>query len=160
MRRLKQAGFIISPKSELRLSKRLVFMGKLPDTLRKTVTNQLASTLRMWIRGVGAGTMSAVDRTHMLGRIQWVLSPATLSCFLAGTYCTLHNGTGGSTLGLIRSIGTALLFTLAPQSFRQQLAAASAVYLVKAAPPIAGNPHLTLGIVGPKGCYRFRWCPT
>ena len=40
VRKLKKAGFIISRKSELRPTKKLVFVGKLLNTLRKTVKNQ------------------------------------------------------------------------------------------------------------------------
>ena len=62
VRELKRAGFIIGRKSELRPTKKTLFVGKLLNTLRKTITNQpsvLAGAFRMWLRGVGAGKMSA-----------------------------------------------------------------------------------------------------
>jgi|Transcript_15719 hypothetical protein len=86
VRQLKQAGFIISVKSELRPTKRLVFVGKLLDSLRKTVANQpavLARAFRMWLRGVGTGLLSAAELLRLLGRLQWLARPSSLSCFLS-----------------------------------------------------------------------------
>ena len=87
VRKLKEAGFISSVKRELRPTKRLVFVGKLLDSLRKTVANQpavLAGAFRMWLRGVGIGLLSAAKLLRLLGRLQWLARPSSLSCFLSG----------------------------------------------------------------------------
>ena len=117
IQKLKRAGFIISVKSELRPTKKLGFVGKLLDTLCKTITNQpavLAGAFRMWLRGVGTGTMSGSNLLRLLGRIQWLARPGSFSCFLSGAYQAAYSGTGRFTRGLMRAIGTALLFSLFP----------------------------------------------
>ena len=160
----KQAGFIINVKSELRPTKRLGFVGKLLNTLRKTITNQpavLARAFRMWLRGVGVGTgtMSGSDLLRLMGRIQWLARPGTLSSFLSGAYQAAYSGTGRFTRGLIRATGTAPMFALFPQSYRRTPAASGVTYFADAAPPCSTCPFFTVGIVGPKGCYRSRRCP-
>ena len=162
VRKLRQAGFLISVKSELRPTKRLVWVGKLLDTLRKRVENQsavLAGAFRMWLRGVGTGLMSAADLSRLLGRIPWLARPGSLSCFLAGAYRCVYAGTGLFTRGLVRSLGTALLFCLVPQSFKKQPASVGRVFFVDVAPPLVGSKCFTVGIVSNKGCLRTRRCP-
>ena len=85
--------------------------------------------------------------------------PASVSCCLAGAYRAMYAGNGRFTRGLIRSIGTALLFSLVPQQFKTSPSSAARVFFVDAAPPLVRGGRFTIGIVGRKGCYRNRRCP-
>ena len=162
VRKLRQAGFIISPKSELAPSKRLVFVGKFLDSVRKSMQNQpavLAAAFRMWLRGVGTGLMCAADLLRFLGRVQWLSKPASLSYFLAGAYQAAYKGSSRFTRGLICSTATALLFCTAPQSYAYRAPRSAPTFFADAVPPRQGTCRFTVGIVGPKGCYRARRCP-
>ena len=115
--KLRQAGFIISVKSETRPTKRIGFVGKWFDTLRKYIQNQpavLAGAFRMWIRAVGTGKIAAPALLCLLGCMQWLIRLASLSYFLAGAYGSAYSGENIFTRGLIRSTATALVFSLVP----------------------------------------------
>ena len=160
--KLRQAGFPISVKGETRPTKRIGFVGKGFDTLRKYIQNQpavLAGAFRMWIRAVGTGKIAASDLMRLLGRMQWLIRPPSLSCFLAGAYRSASSGEDRFTRGLIRSTATALVFSLVPQSCKSRLAQDGRVYFADAAPPSGHCARHTTGVVGPKGCYRSRRCP-
>ena len=160
--KLRQAGFILSVKSETRPTKRIGFVGKWFHTLRKYIQNQpalLARAFRMWIRVVGTGKIAASDLMRLLGRMQWLIRPASLSCFLAGAYRSAYSGEDRFTRGLIRSTTTALVFSMVPQSCKSKPAQDGRVYFGDAAPPSAHCARHTIGVVGPKGCYRLRRCP-
>ena len=86
---LRKAGFIISSKSETRPTKKIAFVRKQFDTLCKCIQNQptvLAGAFGMWIRVVGTSKISSSDLMRMLGRIQWLARPASLTCFLSRAY--------------------------------------------------------------------------
>ena len=160
--KLRQAGFIISVKSETHPTKRIGFVGKWFDTLRKYIQNQpavLAGAFRIWIRAVGTGKITASDLMRLLGRMQWLIRLASLSCFLAGAYRSAYSGENTFARGLIRSTRTALVFSLVPQSCKSRPAQDGRVYFADAAPPTSNCARHTIGVVGPKGCYRSRRCP-
>ena len=163
MKKLREAGFIIGIKSETRPTKRIGFVGKWFDTLRKHIQNQpavLAGAFRMWIRGVGTSKICASDLMRLLGRMPWLIRPASFSCFLSGAYKAAYSGEGRFTRGLVRATTTALLFSLVPQSYAARPAIDGRVYFADAAPPTAPCTLHTMGVVGPKGCYRSRRCPS
>ena len=87
---LRDAGFIISPKTELEPSTCITFLGKRLDSVRRSVSNSvdmLKATLRLWLQGVGTGRMPAREMARFLGRLQWVFRPmGGASVFLAGAY--------------------------------------------------------------------------
>ena len=162
VQKLRQAGLIISVKSKTRPTKRIGFVGKWFHTLRKYIQNQpavLAGAFRMWIRAVGTGKITAFDLMRRLGRLQWLIRPGSLSCFLAGAYRAAYSGEGRFARGLIRSTATALVFSLVPQSYKSRPAQDGRVYFADAAPPSAPYTRHTMGVVGPKGWYRSRPCP-
>ena len=113
----------------------------------------------MWIWAVGTGKITASDLMRLLGRMQWLIRPASLSCFLAGAYRSAYSGENKFTRGLIRSTATALVFSLVPQSCQSRPAQDGRVYFADAAPPSTTCARHTIGVVGPKGCYRSRRCP-
>ena len=113
----------------------------------------------MWIRAVGTGKISASDLMRFLGRMQWLIRPASLSCFLADAYGLAYSGEDRFTRGLIRSTGTALVFSLIPQSCKSRPSQDGKVYFADAAPPTFICARHTIGVVGPKGRYRSRRCP-
>ena len=85
MHKLLKAGFINSVKSELKLTMKIIFIGKEMVTIRKTIKNQpvvLTGAFIMWTRGVGSRKMSAADLLCLLGRIQLLACLGSLSCFL------------------------------------------------------------------------------
>ena len=142
--------------------KRIGFVGKWFDTLRKYIQNQpavLAGAFHMWIRAVGMGKITASDLMRLLGRMQWPIRPASLSYVLAGAYRSAYSGENRFTRGLIRSTATALVFSLVPQSCKSRPAQDGQVCFTDAAPPSTNCARHTIGVVGPKGCYRSRRCP-
>ena len=75
---LRDAGFIISPKSELEPSTCITFLGKRLDSVSRSISNSVdmhKATLRLWLQGVGTGRMPARDMARFLGRLQWVFRP-------------------------------------------------------------------------------------
>jgi|Transcript_28004 hypothetical protein len=118
----------------------------------------LAGAFRMWLRGVGKGLMCVADLLRFLGRIHWHSKPASLSCFLAGAYQAAYKGSDRFTRGLICSTATALLFCTAPQSYSYRAPGSAPTFFADAAPPRQGTRRFTVGIVGPKGCYRAHRC--
>ena len=113
--KLRQAGFIIGVKSENRPTKRIGFVGKWFDTLHKYIQNQpavLAGAFRMWTWAVCMGKIAASDLMRLLGCMQWLIRPPSLSYFLAGAYKATYSGEDRFTRGLIRSTATALVFSL------------------------------------------------
>ena len=113
----------------------------------------------MWIRAVGTGKITASDLMRLLGRMQWLIRPASLSCFLAGAYRSAYSGENRFTRGLIRSTATTLVFSLVPQSCKSRPAHDGQVYFAHAAPPTTNCARHAIGVVGPRGCYRSRRCP-
>ena len=74
IRKLRSAGFIISPKSDPRPSKAMTFVGKHIDTHRRRMSNTpgaLAPAFRMYIRMLGSGLLRGNDMLRLLGRLQW-----------------------------------------------------------------------------------------
>ena len=139
VRKLRQAGLVISVKSETRPTKRIGFVGKWFDTLRKYIQNQpavLAGAFRMWIRAVGTGKISASDLMRLLGRMQWLIRPASLSCVLAGAYRSAYSREDRFTRGLIRSTGTALVFSLGFPSHASPGRHRTAEYILLMLPPL------------------------
>ena len=139
VRKLRPEGFIISTKSELTPSKRLVFVGKFLVSVRKTMQNQpavLVGAFRMWLCGMGTGLMCAVDLVRFLGRLQCLSKPTALPCFLARAYQAAYKGKGRFTRALIHATATALLFCTAPQSYTFRPPHSAPTFFADAAPPL------------------------
>ena len=88
-RRLRQAGFLISPKSVFEPTQQLDFIGKWFDTAEGRMGNSqglLVGILGLWVLAI----VSPFDRalmSRLLGRLEWALRPNTSAAtFLASAY--------------------------------------------------------------------------
>ena len=164
IRKLRQAGFLISPKSDLKPAREMTFVGKTINTAEKRMSNTpgvLAGAFRMYMRMVGSSLLRGDDMLRLLGRLQWPARPTSLSRFLAGAYQAADFAEGKMTRGLSRSIASALMFSLLPQRFPVPMQATKDLLFVDAAPaPTAKNPlRFHIGEVGQVGYYRSYICP-
>ena len=87
---------------------------------------------------------------RLLGRLQWLARPASLSHFLAGAYQAADFAEGKMTRGLSRSIAYVAMFSLLPQRFPVPMRATRDLLFLDAAPaPTAKNlPRFRIGVVG------------
>ena len=157
---LPDAGFIISPKSELEPSTCITFLGKRLDSVKGFVSNSvdmLKATLRLWLQGVGTGRMPAREMARFLGRLQWVFRPmGGASVFLAGAYnAMLHRSPFFSRM-LIRATGTALLLSFPSHGLSDPSHVRVHTFFSDAAP--CGR-RFRIRVVGSPGFYRSYVCP-
>ena len=157
---LREAGFIISPKSQLTASTAIEFLGKHIDSVRRTITNStdmLATTMRLWVRGVGTGRMSGREMAKMLGRLQWVARPmGGSSPFVAGAYATMRAGSPFFTRTLIRATAMVLLLSFPSHCLHLPSHTRSHAFFCDAA---ECGSRFRVGVVGSPGLYRSYLCP-
>ena len=157
---LRDAGFIISPKSELEPSTCITFLGKRLDSVRRSVSNSvdmLKATLRLWLQGVGTGRMPAREMARFLGRLQWVFRPmGGASVFLAGAYNAMLHRSPFFSRTLIRATGTALLLSFPSHGLSDPSHVRVHTFFSDAAP--CGR-RFRIGVVGSPGFYRSYVCP-
>ena len=157
---LRDAGFIISPKSELEPSTCITFLGKRLDSVMRSVSNSvdmLKATLRLWLQGVGTGRMPARDMARFLGRLQWVFRPmGEASVFLAGAYNAMLHRSPFFSRNLIRATGTALLLSFPAHHLSEPPHVRVHTFFSDAAPC---GQRFRIGVVGSPGFYRSYFCP-
>ena len=157
---LQNAGFIISPKSELEPATCITFLGKRLDSVRRSISNSvdmLKATLRMWLRGVGTGRMPAREMARFLGRLQWVFRLLVgASPFLAGAYIAMLHRSPVFGRHLARATGTVLLLSFPAHTLRAPSHTRVHTFFSDAAPC---GERFRIGVVGSPDFYRSYVCP-
>ena len=158
--KLRAAGFIISPKSEATPTQRISFIGKVLDAKRASISNSpeaVAAALRIYLRGLGRGGISAHELSRLLGRLQWLARPGVgAAAFLAGAYRQMYSACPHFTGRLARSLGTAITCSIPPLHNPQHSHRCTRTFFSDAAEVLGG---FRMGVVGEPGCYRTRLCP-
>ena len=94
-------GFIVSPKSVLEPSTKLVFHVKWLDLLERVVWSHEVAHLQMFVAWLGLAVWWSQKRLmqSFLGFLHWRMRPRGLACpFAAGAYCWLNGEQVGHTL--------------------------------------------------------------
>ena len=141
----------------------MTFLGKNINTAAKKMSNTprvLAGAFRMYIHMVGSGMLRGDDVLRLLGRLQWLARPASLSHFLARAYQAADFAEGKMTRGLSRSIASALMFSLLTQFPVPVQVTRNHLFVDAALAPSATNPsRFRVGVVGKVGYYKSYICP-
>ena len=116
-KKLRRAGFLISPKSVCEPTQRLNFIGKWFDTKKGNVGNRqglLVGILGLWVLAV-IGPFESVLMSRLLGRLEWALRPDVgAAAFLAGAYQWMQGSHFHCGLPVLRSLMTAVNFAILP----------------------------------------------
>ena len=114
----------------------------------------------MWLRGLGSGLLSAVELLRLLGHFQWFGRP--LLTILLPRWCLLGGASRQRPLhpGADQVSCRYAPFCYGPPTIHRQAGCGECSLFVDAAlPRLLGRRYFTVGVVGPKGCYRSRRCP-
>ena len=97
---LEKGGFIVSPKSVLEPSTKLVLLGRSLDLLEQKVWSHQVADVQMFVAWIRLAVWQS-ERQLMqscLGFLHWPVRPRGLACpFAAGAYCWLNTDMGGHT---------------------------------------------------------------
>ena len=118
---LKAAGFLVSPKSVLEPTTRILFLGKHIDTQVRRIWSHPRAYLQMfaqWLR-LTAAHPHPRHLNEVLGFIQWHVRPCRgMGPFLAWAYCWQNWGAIGQVVPLkvLHGLATAIVFAMEPWS--------------------------------------------
>ena len=119
---LKAAGFLVSPKSVLEPTTRILFLGKHIDTQTRHICSHPRAYLKMfaqWLRLATAAHPHTPHLNRVLGFIQWHVRPRRgMGSFLARAYCWQRSGAAGQPVPLkvLHRLATAIVFAMEPLS--------------------------------------------
>ena len=119
---LKAAEFLVSPKSVLEPTTRILFFGKHIDTQARRVWSHPRAYLQMFAQWLRLATAAHPQPRHLnkvLGFIQWhVRRRRGIGPFLAGAYCWQRWGAVGQPVSLkvLHGLATAIVFAMEPWS--------------------------------------------
>ena len=119
---LREARFLVSPKSVLDPMTRILFLGKHIDTQAKRIWSHPCAFLQMYVQWLRLATAAHPHPRHLtkvLGFIQWHVRPRKgMGPFLAGAYCWQRRGAVGQLVPLkvLHGLATAIVFAMEPVS--------------------------------------------
>ena len=119
---LKAAGFLVSPKSVLEPTTRILFLGKHIDTRARRVWSHPRAYLHMFAQWLRLATAAHPHPRHLnkvLGFIHWHVRPRRgMGPFLSGVYCAQRWGAVGQPVPLkvLHGLATAIVFAVEPWS--------------------------------------------
>ena len=119
---LKAAGFLVSPKSVLEPTTRILFLGKHIDTWARHIWSHPRAYLHMFAQCLRLATAAHPHPLHfnkVLGFIQWhVRLRRGMGPFLAGAYCWQRWGAVGQPVPLkvLHGLASAIVFAMEPWS--------------------------------------------
>ena len=120
-RKLRKAGFLMSPKSVYEPTQKLDFIGKWFDTEEGKMGNRqgvLVGILGLWVLVV-IGPFDSLLMSRLLGRLEWEPKPnADASAFMSSAYQWMQGSHIRCGLPLLRSLMTAMIFAILPQRLK------------------------------------------
>ena len=115
---LRAAGFLVSPKSVLEPTARILFLGKHIDTQARRIWSHPRAFLQMFAQWLRLATAAHPHPRHLnkvLGLIQWHVRPRRgMGPFFAGAYCSQRWGAVGRPVPLkvLHGLATAIVFPM------------------------------------------------